>query len=97
MNEALVTASDIALLQAPSAACLAKEDHVLCLPTIHIHGTLDPGLARHRLLLETYCCPRVRRLIQWDGEHRVPIKTWDVEALVWEIMEVARITGAVGK
>ncbi|KAL4972118.1 serine hydrolase FSH [Aspergillus desertorum] len=97
MNEALVTASDIALLQAPSAACLAKGDHVLRLPTIHVHGTLDPGLERHRFLLETYCCPRARRLIQWEGDHRVPIKTRDVEALVWEIMEVARMTGAVEK
>ncbi|KAL3461908.1 serine hydrolase FSH [Aspergillus heterothallicus] len=93
MNEALVNASEIALLGAPSAACLAREEHVLRLPTIHVHGTLDPGIERHRFLLETYCCPRARRLIQWEGAHRVPIKTRDVAALVFEIMEVARLTG----
>ncbi|KAL2871251.1 serine hydrolase FSH [Aspergillus lucknowensis] len=93
MNEALVSASDIAPLGAPSAACLAREEHVLRLPTIHVHGTLDPGIERHRLLLETYCCPKARRLVQWEGAHRVPIKTRDVAALVYEILEVARLTG----
>ncbi|KAL2810517.1 serine hydrolase FSH [Aspergillus granulosus] len=93
MNEALVDASEIALLGAPSAACLARGEHVLRLPTIHVHGMLDPGIARHRFLLETYCCPRARRLVQWEGAHRVPIKTNDVAALVFEILDVAKLTG----
>jgi hypothetical protein len=68
----------------------------LKLPTIHVHGLLDPGLHLHRRLLEQYCeGDDARRLIEWEGEHRVPIKSKDVEKIVEEIYAVARQTGAI--
>lgn len=94
-NEALLTPSEISLVRAPSGQCLAREEHVLRLPTVHLHGMLDPGIDRHRGLLEGYCCPRARRLVQWEGTHRVPIKTRDVALLVGEILDVARLAGAL--
>jgi predicted esterase len=66
---------------------------LLCLPTIHVHGMRDPGLELHRKLLSQYCDNRHTRLIEWDGNHRVPIKTNDVAAVVSEILSVARETG----
>lgn len=92
-NEALLTASEISLVRAPSSQCLAREEHVLRLPTVHLHGMSDPGIDRHRALLEGYCCAKARRLVQWEGAHRVPIKTRDVALLVEEILDIARLTG----
>jgi pimeloyl-ACP methyl ester carboxylesterase len=72
-----------------------KGPDVLCLPTIHVHGLRDAGLAMHRDLLYRYCEGGSAKLVEWDGDHRVPIKTADVEAVVAEILQVARATGLV--
>ena len=65
-------------------------EHLLRLPTIHVHGTRDPGLELHRQLLERYCEEGGARLVEWDGHHRIPIKKKDVAAVVDEILDVAR-------
>jgi predicted esterase len=58
-------------------------------PTVHVHGLRDPGIELHRRLFR-YCSQRSRtRLVEWDGDHRVPIKTKDVAAVVAEIKLVA--------
>ncbi|PGH17590.1 hypothetical protein AJ80_04769 [Polytolypa hystricis UAMH7299] len=68
---------------------------VLRLPTIHVHGLKDPGLAFHRQLLDDYCEKGSARLVEWDGEHRLPTKIKDVEPVVRHILEVARETGVL--
>ncbi|KAL1959045.1 hypothetical protein VTO42DRAFT_3286 [Malbranchea cinnamomea] len=72
-----------------------NRDHILRLPTVHVHGLRDPGLPLHRQLLERYCEKGTTRLVEWDGGHRVPIKTHDVEAVVKQIIEVAVETGVL--
>jgi hypothetical protein len=72
-----------------------KGSDVLRLPTIHVHGLRDAGLAMHRDLLYRYCEGGSAKLVEWDGDHRVPIKTGDVEAVVTQILQVARATGLV--
>lgn len=67
--------------------------HILKIPTIHVHGLRDPGLHLHRKLLDQYCDPKTTTLIEWDGEHRVPIKKADVEPVVHAIYTVARQQG----
>ncbi|KAL4790394.1 serine hydrolase-domain-containing protein [Aspergillus venezuelensis] len=67
----------------------------LHLPTIHVHGLQDPGLPLHRDLLENGCRKDSTRLIEWDGDHRVPIRSQDVKAVVDAILDVARETGAI--
>ncbi|RYP46458.1 hypothetical protein DL768_007328 [Monosporascus sp. mg162] len=69
--------------------------HVLRLPTVHVHGMNDPGLHLHRDLMENYCDPTSVRLVEWDGEHRVPFKTTDVQRVVDQILEVAKETGVI--
>jgi len=65
----------------------------LRLPTIHVHGLKDGGLHLHRRLLEQYCEPGSTTVIEWDGNHRVPIKTNDVKQIVDAILDVAQETG----
>lgn len=64
-------------------------DHVLRIPTVHIHGLKDPGLGLHRRLLNEYCAKESARLVEWDGGHRIPIKGPDVEAVTAEILRLA--------
>lgn len=68
-------------------------EHVVDLPTLHVHGLEDPGLERHRRLRELYCRPDRTRLVEWHGGHRLPIKTSDVQLVVSGIFEMARETG----
>jgi pimeloyl-ACP methyl ester carboxylesterase len=65
------------------------------LPTVHVHGTQDPGLHLHQRLLNQYCEPSGTTLVEWDGTHRVPIKSKDVEKIIDAMMDVARKTGAI--
>jgi hypothetical protein len=62
-----------------------SKDHVLKIPTIHVHGLDDPGVELHRGLMRRYCDPSSTKLIEWEGKHRVPIRTKDVDAIAQEI------------
>lgn len=66
--------------------------HRLKLPTVHVHGLLDTGLHLHRRLLEQYCEPGSATVVEWEGDHRVPIKSGDVTKVVNAILDVARET-----
>lgn len=68
-------------------------EHVLRLPTIHVHGLNDPGLHLHRRLMEQYCDRKSVTLVEWDGTHRVPLKKTDVDKICTEIYKVAREQG----
>ena len=92
MNPALIDASQIGLAHYPDRRCLERGEHVLRLPTIHVHGRQDQGLELHRRLRDEYC-DEGARWIEWDGKHRVPIKTKDVAALVQQIYIVAKEVG----
>ncbi|KAF2233764.1 hypothetical protein EV356DRAFT_503297 [Viridothelium virens] len=62
--------------------------HILSLPSVHVHGLNDVGLHLHRKLLHEYCDPASTRLVEWDGEHRVPIKQKDVQKIVDAVRDV---------
>ncbi|KAL2037444.1 hypothetical protein N7G274_009724 [Stereocaulon virgatum] len=70
-------------------------ERLLTVPTLHVHGLDDPGLELHRKLLSRCCDAKSVRLIQWEGEHRVPIKTNDISVLINAILAIARETGAI--
>lgn len=94
INAALVDASQIGLEGSPDQGCLEGREHVLRLPTIHVHGLRDQGLGLHRWLREEYCVGSAR-VVEWDGNHRVPIKTKDVAAIVKQILVVAKEVGVL--
>jgi hypothetical protein len=93
MNPALVDASQIGFLRISDELLLWRNECVLKIPTVHVHGTRDAGLELHRQLLNYYCEKESARLIEWDGDHRVPIKSKDVAAVVEQILNVAKETG----
>ncbi|KAG6009425.1 hypothetical protein E4U21_002340 [Claviceps maximensis] len=70
-------------------------DHVVDVPTLHVHGLQDPGIERHKKLLDLYCVPGPARLVEWNEGHRLPIKTDDVERVVGNILDMARQTGVL--
>ena len=72
-----------------------EEDWILRLPTIHVHGLRDPGLEFHRHLLTDCCEKRSTKLVEWIGDHRMPIKSKDVDAVVEQIIAVAKQTGVL--
>ena len=72
---------------------LRNDGHVLRIPTVHVHGMRDPGLDLHRQLLDEFCDLDSTRLIEWDGDHRVPLKAHDVSLVACQIRELARQTG----
>lgn len=76
-----------------SSSSINSSDICLRIPTTHVHGLRDPNLSLHRKLLEGYCQKECTRLMEWDGDHRVPIKTKDVTELVQHIIAMASETG----
>ncbi|KAE8552401.1 hypothetical protein TMatcc_002446 [Talaromyces marneffei ATCC 18224] len=66
-----------------------QSDVRLRIPTTHVHGVRDAGLPLHRKLYEECCQVESTRLMEWDGDHRVPIKTKDVTELVQHITAMA--------
>jgi hypothetical protein len=61
--------------------------------TIHVHGMADAGLHLHRKLLDEYCEKGSTRLVEWDGAHRIPIKSKDVEPIMVALYDVAEEAG----
>lgn len=77
-----------------------QDEALLKLPTLHVHGLKDVGIHLHRQLLNQYCSKDSAELMEWDGDHRVPLKTSDVEVFVDKMLSVARKAGVepgVGK
>lgn len=70
----------------------AKAGRVLRVPTVHVHGMHDPGLGYHQILLEEWCEPSSTVLLEWEGDHRLPIKTGDVSMVCGKIREFAAKT-----
>lgn len=70
-----------------------ESPHVLKLPTVHVHGLADPGLHLHQKMLKQYHDPKTSTVLEWDGNHRVPIKKTDVDPIVAEIYRLAREQG----
>lgn len=73
----------------------SEGEHVIETPTLHVHGLQDDGIERHRKLLNLYCKPGTTKLVEWNGDHRIPIKNPDVDAVTSKILEMARETGVL--
>ena len=66
---------------------------MLCKPTLHVHGLLDPGLPLHQRLLNEYCEKGTARLVEWPGAHRIPFMSKDVNPVIRAIYDLAESTG----
>ncbi|QIX00183.1 hypothetical protein AMS68_005700 [Peltaster fructicola] len=85
-HPALVTAGQIS----EGHDYTGENPHILRLPTIHVHGLADKGLHLHRRMLTQYHDPNTCTVLEWDGDHRVPLKTKDVQPIADEIYRLAR-------
>lgn len=94
MSPGLADLAEISV-ESPEEGLGGKRDHLLRLPTVHVHGRQDQGLHLHRRLLDQYCEPGSARLVEWDGNHRIPFKPKDVALIVDQILDVSRETGAL--
>ncbi|KAL5412333.1 hypothetical protein PMIN04_009890 [Paraphaeosphaeria minitans] len=86
-SQALVSAADLSegfqfVKEVDDAAILRQ-------PTIHVHGMADAGLHLHRRLYKEYCEQGSTMLIEWEGAHRIPIKSDTVERVVGAIYDIA--------
>ncbi|MCJ1391058.1 hypothetical protein MMC18_003919, partial [Xylographa bjoerkii] len=66
--------------------------NMLHISTIHVYGILDPGLTLDRKLFKHFCHPATRRLVEWDGTDRVPLRHNDVLSVVHQIWKLAKET-----
>ena len=67
--------------------------HIIRAPTPHVHGLRDQRLEGHRRLFRLFGKEGEARLMEWDGDHRTPLKTVGVERLVDGILELVKETG----
>ncbi|KAI4242404.1 MAG: hypothetical protein LQ352_007242 [Teloschistes flavicans] len=68
---------------------------ILRLPTIHVHGLRDPGLDFHRRLMDGWCEEGNMSLVEWEGDHRVVLKTKDVKMVVEAVVILTRKVGVL--
>ncbi|KFH48573.1 Rhodanese-like domain-containing protein-like protein [Hapsidospora chrysogenum ATCC 11550] len=72
-----------------------RGEHAISIPTLHVHGTQDPAMDLHQLMSRNYCKDGTATVIEWEGGHRLPIRTDDVEAVAKRMLQLARETGAI--
>lgn len=72
-------------------------EHVVSTPTLHVHGLQDHGLEKHRNLVKFYHKTGTFKVVEWDGDHRLPIKADDVERVAKEWIKMAIDAGVLPK
>lgn len=77
----------------PEEGATDSEDHLIKTPILYVHGLQDSNLVNHRRLFKLYSKKGTAKLIEWEGGHRLPIKTNDVERMVSGIRAVAEQVG----
>jgi len=92
--EGLADAIELSTSAAAPQPSWGLSRHVLQVPTSHVHGSRDPGLELHRNFYRRHCTRDSSIPLEFDQDHRVPIKTREVNALVEAICLTAVKTGA---
>jgi len=59
-----------------------KKPELLSVPTLHVHGLEDPGLEAHRAMRWDWCEQESTTVVEWQGGHRLPIRSADVNRVV---------------
>ncbi len=66
---------------------------ILRTPTLHVHGMADAGLHLHQRLLHEYCSRDSSTLVEWEGAHRIPLKSKDVDRVIGAFYDIAQSSG----
>jgi predicted esterase len=68
-------------------------EHAVMIPTLHVHGLADPGLEQHRQMRELWFAKGTTKLVEWEGDHRLPVKPADVDRVLEKMYELAEDAG----
>lgn len=60
-------------------------------PTLHVIGLQDEWVSSQRTLYYKYCSEKSRTLIEWEGDHRIPIESQQVEQIAQHMIAMAGI------
>ncbi len=66
----------------------------LAKPTLHVHGMQDGDLPLHQTLQRNCVEPDRAVLLEWNGDHRVPVQVTDVKAVTEGIFQVFKMSAA---
>lgn len=69
------------------------ESAKLKISTLHVHGMADAGLHLHQKLLDEYCEAGTATLVEWEGAHRIPLKSKDVDRVIAAIYDLTETAG----
>lgn len=72
----------------------AEHEHRLRLPSVHVHGKTDVGLKYHKALLQDFTAKASAELVEWEGNHRVPIKREEALRIVEATLRAAAVSQA---
>ncbi|EAS30778.3 citrinin biosynthesis oxidoreductase CtnB [Coccidioides immitis RS] len=72
-----------------------QQQPILRIPTLHVHALEDSDLPYHRMLRNQFCGEQTAWLIEWNGDHRIPLALKDVSLVANRIVELARQTGVI--
>lgn len=67
---------------------LERPEMKLMIPTVQVRGSKDVGLSLQRTMVDNYSAPGMTVAVDWDGHHRVPVKTADVDKVVDAFVEM---------
>ncbi len=74
-----------------------KQNYILRLPTVHVHGRQNQGLHLYERLLQQYYGKGSASLVEWDGDQRVPLKPKYVEVIVEQITAIVKESGVMNE
>ncbi|CAG7938822.1 unnamed protein product [Penicillium olsonii] len=58
-------------------------------PTLHVIGVDDEWAPSQRKLYNAYCSPDAKFVLEWDGDHRIPIHAAETDEICARILEMA--------
>ncbi|PSN72676.1 hypothetical protein BS50DRAFT_541797 [Corynespora cassiicola Philippines] len=61
-------------------------------PTLHVIGVQDEWAPRQWRLYEKYCSEDTKGILEWEGDHRIPIQPQEINQIAERMLEMASKT-----
>ena len=85
-------------LQSPTELCLCHRELekldisgkiTIVTPTLHVIGVHDEWASSQRKLYDSYCSEKSRSLFEWEGDHRIPIQSQEIDEICARMLVMA--------
>ncbi|KAI9751184.1 MAG: hypothetical protein M4579_006163 [Chaenotheca gracillima] len=73
---------------APAAKVVDREDALIQMPTLHVHGLTDPIYPKSKELVVQFFAPQSATVLEVDAGHHLPRRTQDVACVCRQILEL---------